>query len=159
MLPINRLLEYMAECKASLKDVTNKTIFNYATIVIDDSELANILKDREEGENTFLIAVLPEFNMKGQEDNAEWQNILAFFILDKTDYSENDRDAYLNIFTSTQVKAQALVDKLLEDKSNHTGALCNFLNKLDENSISVKPVWKKNGCNGWMIELNLNSPA
>jgi len=158
MLEINRLLEYLVECKVSIKDENNKTVFNYVTIVLDDSELANILKEREESDNSFLIAVLPEFKGKGDEDNAEWQNYLAFFILDKTDYSENDRDAYLNIFVETQKKTQAFVDKLVSDKSNRTGSLCNFLSKMSENSIDVRPIWKKNDCNGWMVELNVNTP-
>lgn len=160
MLLLNRLNEYLAECKASITNNAEVPVkyFNYATMVVDDSELANVLKEREEEDNTYLIAVVPEFNMKGREDSAEWQNMLAFFILDKTDYSENDRDAYLNIFATTQVKAKAFVDKLLEDKSNHSGVFCNFLAKLDESSITVKPVWKKNGCNGWIVELNFDSP-
>lgn len=160
MLLINRLREYLAECKASIKskDPEPKRLFNYATIVVDDSELAKVLEEREETENSFLIAVMPEFNVKGQEDNAEWENITAFFILDKTDYSDHDRDSFINIFASTQIKAKAFVDKLLDDKANHEGVFCNFLAKLDESSITVKPVWKKNGCNGWMVELNFDSP-
>jgi hypothetical protein len=160
MLLLNRLLEYLAECKASIKDKSTEpiTLFNYATMVVDDSELAKVLEERVDTENTFLIAVMPEFNMKGVEDNAEWQNILAFFILDKTDYSEHDRDSFINIFVTTQIKAKAFVDKLLDDKANHSGVFCNFLAKLDESSITVKPVWKKNGCNGWMVEVNFDSP-
>jgi hypothetical protein len=158
MLPINRLREYQAEVAAQLFDTEGNKMFNYCDMVIDDSELAKILKERVPEDNTLLIAVMPEFNMKGEEDQAKWQNVLQFFILDKTDYSEHDRDSYINIFVQTQAKAQAFVEKLIEDKANHDGMFCGFLSWLDENSIIVYPVWKKEGCNGWSVEISLNTP-
>lgn len=158
MLPINRLREYQAEVAAVLLDENNNRMFNYCDMVIDNSELSKILKERVPEDNTYLIAVMPEFNMKGEQDSAKWENILQFFILDKTDYSEHDRDSYLNIFVQTQAKAQAFVNKLLEDKSNHEGLFCGFLSWLDESSIRVYPVWKKDGCNGWAVEINLDTP-
>jgi hypothetical protein len=158
MLPLNRLREYQAEVCAQLLDENGKKLFNYTDMIIDNSELSKLLKERVEEDNTFLIAVMPEFQMKGEEDRSKWENMLQFFILDKTDYSEHDRDGYLNIFVQTQAKAQALVDKLIEDKSNREGVFCNFLSWLDENSIRVSPVWKMDQCNGWMVELNFDTP-
>jgi hypothetical protein len=158
MLPLNRLREYQAEVCAQLLDENGKKLFNFSDMIIDNSELSKLLKDRVAEDNTFLIAVMPEFQMKGEEDRSKWENILQFFILDKTDYSEYDRDGYLNIFVETQAKAQAFVDKLIEDKSNRDGVFCNFLSWLDENSIRVSPVWKMDQCNGWMVELNFDTP-
>ena len=158
MLPLNRLREYQAEVAAVLFDENNNKMFNYCDMVVDDSELSQILKERVSDDNTFLIAVVPEFNMKGEEDQAKWENILQFFILDKTSYSDNDRDAYLDIFVTTQAKAKAFVEKLLDDKTNQDGMFCGFLSWLDENSIRVYPVWKKDGCNGWAVEINLDTP-
>lgn len=157
MLAINRLLEYQAETCATLRDCNNKKYFGFTDMVIDDSELSKILKEREEGDNSMFISVMPEFHMKGQEDNAKWENVLQFFILDKTHYSEHDRDSFRGIFVQTQIKAQAFVNKLIEDKANREGVFCNFLTWLDESSIMVSPVWKKDGCNGWMIQLNFDS--
>lgn len=159
MLPLNRLREYQAEVAAVLFDDQNNKMFNYCDMIVDDSELSKILEERVEEDNTFLISVVPSFYMKGEEDKAKWENVLMFFILDKTDYSEHDRDGYLNIFVKTQAKAQAFVEKLLEDKTNLDGMFCGFLSWLDENSIVVNPVWKKNGCNGWSIEINLDTPV
>lgn len=157
MLPINRLREYQAEVCASLLDDQGKKMFNFTNMVIDDTELSKFLKERVQEENSFFISVLPDFRMKGQEDNSKWENILQFFILDKTDYSEHDHDAFLDIFVQTQIKAKAFVDKLLEDKANHKGVFCGLLSWLDENSIIVSPVWKKDSCNGWTVEINLDS--
>lgn len=157
MLPLNRLLEYQAEIKETLRDDNNNRLFNFTDMIIDESELAKVLKERVEEDNTFLISVMPDYGLKGDEDNAKWENILQFFILDKTDYSENDRDAFLDIFIQTQYKASRFVYKLLEDKSNVEGVFCGFLSWLKEDSISVRPVWKMNGCNGWTITINLDS--
>jgi hypothetical protein len=158
MLPLNRLREYQAEVCAQLLDENGKKLFNFSDLIIEDTELSKLLKERVAEDNTFFIAVMPDFQMKGEEDNSKWENILAFFILDKTDYSEHDHDGYINIFVETQIKTQAFVDKLLEDKANRDGIFCNFLSWLDESSISVKPVVKKDGCNGWMVELNFDTP-
>jgi hypothetical protein len=95
--------------------------------------------------------------MNGVQDNEKWENILQFFILDKTDYSEHDRDGFLKIFVDTQIKAQAFVYKLLEDKANVEGVFCGFLSWLKEDSINVTPVWKMNECNGWTVTINLES--
>lgn len=157
MLPINRLLEYQAEVIASLFDNEGNKMFNYTDMIIDDSELSKVLEERVSEDNTFLISVMPEFGIKGTEDNCKWENILQFFILDKTDYSEHDRDSFRGIFVQTQAKTQAFVNKLLDDKSNLDGMFCGFLSWLKEDSIIVSPVWKKQGCNGWMIEINLES--
>lgn len=159
MLPINRLLEYQSEVCALLLDENDNRLFNFTDMIIDDSELSKVLEERVQEDNTFLISVMPEFYMKGTEDNAKWENVLQFFILDKTDYSEHDRDGFRNIFVQTQTKAQAFVSKLLDDKANHEGGFCGFLSWLKEDSIIVTPVWKKQGCNGWMIEINLDTSA
>ena len=158
MLPINRLLEYQAETCETLRDFNNIKLFNYTDMVIDDSELSKILKEREEHHNTFLISVMPDYHLKGSQDNAKWENVLQFFVLDKTHYSEHDRDSFRDIFVQTQQKALAFVKQLISDKTNHKGSLCNFLTWLDEGSISVTPVWKKDGCNGWTITINFDTP-
>lgn len=157
MLPINRLKEYQAETCEVLRDQNNEKLFNFSDMIIDNSELANILKERVPEDNTFLISVMPDYKINGEEDNAKWENSLQFFILDKTDYSEHDRESYHNIFVQTQIKAQAFVLKLLDDKANHEGVFCGFLSYLKEDSITVRPVWKMNGCNGWTIEINLET--
>jgi hypothetical protein len=157
MLPLKRLLEYQAELVAVLVDDKNKKIFNYSAMVVDDSELANHLKERVESDNTFLISIVPEFHMKGEENNTKWENVLAFFVLDKTDYSEQTKDSFINIFATTQEKAQALVNKILSDKADASSVFCGILSWIDENSISVTPVWHKNDCNGWMVNINLDT--
>lgn len=158
MLLLNRLIEYTEECKNELFDDEEKPMFNYCTMVLDNEELAKVLQERKKNENTFLIAVMPDYAMNGEEDNAKWRNMLQFMILDKTDYSDLKRSEYLNVFVTTQLKARAIVDKILEDKSNLDGMFCGFLSWLREGSIIVSPVKQHQGCKGWSIEINLDTP-
>lgn len=153
MILINRLLEFQAEVCEILRDENNHKIFGYSDMIIDDSELSKILKDRTKDQNTFLISVMPDGGLKGEENSLTCNNALSFFILDKTDYSEFDRDGYRNIFVSTQQKAQMFLNHIIQNKYNS----CGLLNGLKENSINYMPVWKKESCNGWMITLNIDT--
>ncbi len=157
MLPINRIREYQVEIKNLLFDQQNNPLFGYCAMVVDDSQLSKILKERVASDNTFLISVVPDHYLKGSEDAARFHNALTFFILDKTDYSEHDHDSFIDIFSTTQTKALALVRHILKDKNNQTGNFCGFLNWLDENSINIVPVWAKDGCNGWKLDFNLQT--
>jgi len=85
-------------------------------------------------------------------------SLITYGISERSGSSEKSTKNFTNIFVQTQAKAQAFVDKLLEDKSNRDGVFCNFLSWLDENSIRVSPVWKMEQCNGWMVELNFDTP-
>ncbi len=157
MVTINRLREYVAETVATMVDDEDNKLFNYSTIVLDNEELSKILQERKKEDNTFLIAVMPEFGMNGDEDNAKWSNMLQFLVLDKTAYSDINREEYLNIFAKNQIKARDFIYKMLEDKSNSKGMFCGFLSFLKENSISVNPIKQNNGCNGWSIEIDLET--
>lgn len=72
MLPINRLIEYQAEVCATLLDENDNKLFNYSTMIVDDSELSKVLEERTEEENTFLISVVPSFNLTGDENSSKW---------------------------------------------------------------------------------------
>lgn len=157
MLLISRILEYQAEVADQLRDENGKKLFNYVDMIIDKQELANVLKERVPEESSYFISVMPDYGINGEEDNAKWENILQFFILDKTDYREHDRDSFRDIFISTQAKAKTFIEKLLIDKANVDGMFCGLLSWLKEDSINVRPVMYLNDCNGWSVEINLET--
>ena len=159
MLLLNKLIEYTDSCKTALVDDEGNTMFNFSDMVLDNDELSKILQERKKTENTFLIAIMPEHGMEGEEDNSKWKNMLMFMVLNKTDYSDLKRKEYLNEFASTQIKARAFVDKLLTDKANMDGMFCGFLSWLKEGSIRVYPVKQNQGCNGWAIEIDIDTPV
>lgn len=158
MLLLNNLRQYIQRVVS--EEMTNgKKTFNFTDVVIDDSELSMILKERKNGDNTMLITILPQFGLNGTEDQAKWKNYLMFMILEKTSYSDKNRAEFLEIFEQTQFKAKQFVDRMLVDKTDEEGMFCGLLTWLREDSIQVDPVWKKHDCNGWMITVELESNA
>lgn len=152
MLKVNRLREFLLEVKNTIPGI------NFTDIVVDDSELVSLLKDREEIENNYLIAVMPSFSITGSEDRLKVNNQLFFMVLKKsTDKDFGGREDYINMFGDTQDLAFALVRYILAEKSGDNGELCGLMNELKEDSIAVNPVWRKAQCNGWMIEMDLLS--
>jgi hypothetical protein len=152
MLNVTRLREFLVEVKATIPGI------NYTQIVIDDSELVKHIEARKTSENTFLFAVMPQFGINGTEDQIKWNNQLMFLFLDKsTDKNFTNHDAYIDMFGNTQAVAKAFVNYILEQKSGDNGELCGLVNELKENSIVVYPVWRKAGCNGWQVEIDLLS--
>lgn len=152
MLNVTRLREFLAEVKATIPGI------NYTQIVIDDSELVKHIEARKTSENTFLFAIMPQFGINGNEDQLKWNNQLMFMVLDKsTDKNFSNHDEYIDMFGNTQTIAKAFIDYLLSQKSGDNGELCGLVNELKENSIVVNPVWRKAGCNGWSIEIDLLS--
>lgn len=157
MLFLTRLYEYQAEIKAELLDDKGLPIFHLEDSVIDDSELSKLLKDKVKKDQSILISVCPDHIVTGSEDNSKFNNTLMFFVLEKTDYSDNTRDQFKQIFARTQMRVYQLVNKLLDDKATSSGAFCNIMKQLKENSIQITPVWKKESCNGWLITFNFDT--
>jgi hypothetical protein len=149
MLSITRLKEFLAEAKDLIDTI------NYINMVVDDSQLLKLLKDRETDDNNFLIGIVPQFGVNGDEDRAKWNNQLMFMVLAKTSRSDIDLEEQVQVLENTRLTAQALVNYMLESKVGENGDLCGLMNELEENSIVVTPIWEKAQCCGWMIQIDL----
>lgn len=124
-------------------------------LIIDDSELSKFLKDMKVSDSPMLIGVMPAYPIQGDEDSTQWENKLMFMILDKTPYRDTDHEAYLDIFEATQALTRQFVEQMLAEKENSEGLFCSQMVFLQENSANVYPIWKKQGCNGWAIEIDV----
>ena len=149
MLSITRLKEFLVEAKAEINTI------EYINMVVDDSQLVKLLKDRETEDNNFLIGIVPQFSIDGDEDKAKWSNQLMFMVLAKTSRSNVDLEEQVEVLESTRITAEALIDYMLESKTGDNGDMCGLMNELVENSISVTPIWEKAQCCGWMIQIDL----
>lgn len=149
MLSITRLKEFLAEAKDLIDTI------NYINMVVDDSQLVKLLKDRETDDNNFLIGIVPQFGVNGDEDRAKWNNQLMFMVLAKTSRSDIDLEEQVQVLENTRLTAQALVNYMLDSKVGDNGDLCGLMNELEENSIEVTPIWEKAQCCGWMIQIDL----
>jgi hypothetical protein len=147
MLSVNRLREFIAEAQASIPSI------NRAEMVVDDSELTKFLQEHKIAQNTFLVAVLPQFGTIGPEDGIKMNNMLQFFILDKSTTKNLNHDQYLNMFASTQETTQQFLEMIFEAKSESD--FCGIWAELRESGIEIAPVWRKADCNGWVISMDL----
>lgn len=143
MITVNQLREFLIETQTAIPQI------DFAQLVIDDSELTRFLKEREEKE-TMLFAIMPEYPIEGEQDAPRARNLLMFMILEKTAYREDYYPEYLDCFQRTQELIRLFLENLLGQRSEG----CGFMRDLDEDSAYVKPVWKKAGCNGWMITFD-----
>jgi hypothetical protein len=151
MLTVLRLKEYTAELQAAIPEI------NSAFLVVTRDEVSKFMKEHTDDKNILLLAILPEHDVTGKEDSSKVNNMMGFYLFEKTDYSEHDHDSYLSVFARTQAAAKKVVDQLLQDKANSTGALCGFLNYLDESSISITPIKGISGCNGYFVGLSFET--
>lgn len=151
MVDINRLREFLAETKEAISEI------NYTQLVADDSELEKFMQERKASDNTLLFGVLPEFQLRGTENAAKWNNQLLFFLVEKCNDKNLTHDMYLDVFARTQNVVRKFVAKIISDKEDQVLLGCSLMRELDESSIDVSLVWRKAQCNGWMITFDLFS--
>lgn len=150
MIPINRLKEYLVETKAKITEI------NYTQLVIDDSQFANIVKEREPEDNCMMIAVLPMHAVTGKQDQEKMINEMLFFFVEKQADKDNNHDDMINVFARTQHVAKKFIDLILEEKANES-TICGIMADIIEDSIIVETVWSKTQTHGYMVAFDIKS--
>lgn len=153
MLTVKNLEDYTAAAAAAITEIRTHEV------AVTRADLMKFMEEHAESDNTLLLALIPSHDMKGPADAAKWDNTVGFYFLEKTDYSELGRSEYLAIFERTQAVARKFVHKLLTDKADNTGLFCGFLAYLSEDSISLDPVVGLHECNGYYLEISMESNA
>lgn len=151
LLTISELKAMLDGYMAELPEV------NYTNTVIDDSQLANIVKKISEDENMLLVGVVPDYTSETNEDEEAFmlRNSTEVLVLKKTDYSRYNHEDFMAMMDETLAVAEKLIEFLVRDKYSGTG--CAKLPFLNEQSIQATPVWRKSECNGWMVSFNLRT--
>ena len=124
-------------------------------LVVNESQLANFVKELSEEDNNILLGIIPEAAMVGDQDSLKWNNALLFFIFKKTSSRDVTHNDFIDIFNETLNCANQLVEILLAEKSGDNGDFCGIANELVEDSIDVQPVWNYFGCNGYLVKISL----
>lgn len=149
MLLISRLREFVAECKAGIQNI------NAAHLVMSTDDLSKIMKEHPENKNILMVAIIPEHDIVGKEDNTKVDNGTMFYFLEKTDYSEIDFDQYIDIFIRTQLVAKEFIEKILSDNSQEQ--FCGLFQALDTINYKVSPVRALSSCNGHVVSLTFKT--
>jgi len=144
--------------KAFCNDMQNKIeAINKNEVVIDDSQLSKFLEALKPNENLFLLGIIPEYVVTGEQDKTKYKNQLMFNILKKTTASNLKHDEFIQILNETVLAAKKFVEILVSEKSGDDGDFCGVANDIIENSIRVYPIWNKAECHGWAIDVDLLS--
>lgn len=151
MLKVNRLREFCAEAQASIENI------NSAKVVVTKDEIAGFMKDHSQDDNHLLLGIVPEHDLIGREDAQNWQNDLGFYILNKTDYSEQGHDGYIDIFANAQEIVEQFVDLIMVNADDRQGFFCDLFGNRDKIIINVSPVKGLSSCNGYFIGLQFDS--
>jgi len=149
MLLISRLKEFVAECKSDIEAV------NAAHVIVTTEDLSKIMQGHHEDNNILMIAVIPEHDVGGKEDNIMVDNSTIFYFLEKTDYSDITTSEYLDIFIRTQLVAKEFVEKVISDKEDNK--FCGIFQKLADNAFQISPVKALSSCNGYFVTLSFKS--
>jgi hypothetical protein len=150
MIPINRLREFLVEKKDQITEI------NYTQLVIDDSQFASIVKEREPSDNCMMIAVLPMHEVIGKQDQEQIINSMLFFFVEKQADKDNNHDDFIDVFARTQAVAKKFIDLILEEKSNDN-TICGILSDIIEDSIVIETVWSKAQTHGYMVAFDIKS--
>lgn len=150
MILVSEFKTYLAEKQAQLP------LVNFARVVVKEAEVTRFLQQIKKTDNQIFLGVMPDARSAARdEDNVRMNNATAFMFLEKTDYSPDKHDDWLDVFARTQESALAFAKQLIQDKSFGN---CDFVRYLDVNNISIEPVSDLASCNGWTVEVYFNIP-
>lgn len=146
MISPKRLREYLIEIKDEITEI------NRCRLVIDDSQVVEILKSMRSSDNLLLLGVIPEYNSGASRDldNINWQTDTAFLILKYVNYSSLSEEGEANVWEETFQAAKKLQEKILYDAGAGSNT-CPELSNIIERSLDIKPVWKLGGTNGYIL--------
>lgn len=151
MLTVNRLREFVAEAVVELEALKS------GKVVVTKDDIVKFMNDHNESDNMLLIGIVPEHDVSGNEDALLVENDFGFYILAKTDYSEYDHDAFLDIFADTQQAAFDLVNLITEKNTERGSSFCGLFQRLADVAFPITPIKGLNSCNGYFIGVNVET--
>lgn len=149
------LIEKAEEYGESLK--TNIAEIKKFISVCDDSQLAEDIKDFTDSDNIILVCLIPSHETAGTNvDNVQDIDVCAWLVLEKFD-SKDGNTVTNQTFKRTQAAAIKIKQKMLADKPNFS---CNnTMKNLEIASITIDPIWRLAGCNGYEINYKIKTPT
>ena len=147
----------ITELKAFLQQKqTDITAINSNHLFIDDSQLTAVLREVQKADNTILVGLIPSHKTEGANiDTIALRNSLLFMLLNKTDRNVSHEE-FLTNMQQCQDAAKEFVKSLINDATDDT-KVCEISRLIDVNSITIDPIWKLAGCDGYAIEMQLKT--
>lgn len=150
MILINKVKEYADSLVERITDL--KT--NY--FVVDDSQLANIMRDVTVSDSLILVAFVPSHKTEGKDvDSVQNRDVMLWLVLSKFDKNEG-QEAFIEEISRCQLAASEIQKMMLADKVNFSSP-CSALKHLEVASIEIDPVWDLFSCLGYEINYSLKT--
>jgi len=151
MILIDKVEEYGEKLK---NDITAIRKF---LMVCNDSQLAYDIKDYTDSDNIILVGLIPSNETLGTNvDDVQDLDVCAWLVLEKFD-SKDGNEVTMQTFKRTQLAAIALKKQMLTDKPNFTCS--NTMKNLEVASITIDPIWRLAGCNGYEVNYKIKTPT
>ena len=149
MVDLLQLQQYLDDVKAAVPAI--KTTY----LVIDDSQIVEIMKDIRESDNLILLALVPSHAVTGNDADAlRSKDIMAFLVLKKAERKIRHSE-FINNLHSCQQAIKEVQLKMLNDMGDDEN--CIFLRQLEPASVTIDPVWSLAGTDGYEMNFYLHT--
>lgn len=150
MIDLLELEQYLDEIKEAVPAI--KTTY----LVIDDSQIIEIVKDIRESDNLILLGIVPSHSVSGSNvDNLRSKDIMAFLVVKKADRKIKHSDFIANLY-SCQQAIRAVELKMLSDMANDDNC-GSLMRQLEVTSIDINPIYYLAGTDGYEINFYLHT--
>ena len=150
MVDLLQLQQYLDVVKEAIPAI------NTTRLVIDDSQIVEIMRDIKESENLILLGIVPSHAVSGQDiDDMRSKDMLAFLVLKKVDRKVKHSE-FIDNLHSCQKAIREVEFKLLNDYADIENC-SSFLRQLIHSSITIDPVWGLAGTDGYEINFSLHT--
>ncbi|MHA7822469.1 hypothetical protein ACVVIH_06875 [Chryseobacterium arthrosphaerae] len=138
------LKEMLSEIKSENSEI------NRCITLVDDSDLADFMSDVSPSNNMLLVGVIPSYGHKGNISSFKMLPVFQLQVLEKTDYSALNNDAFVLLFERTLIVAEKVRDFVFDKIED---GCYPMLSGLSLGNIEIDPVRAKTSCNGWSIDF------
>lgn len=150
MLDILQFRNYLEHLKETVDGI------NSVHLAIDDSQIADFVKDMKQSDNLVLVGIIPSHQAQAADEHSLMnKDLVALLVLRKADRKLRHNE-FIEALHSCQLAAKAIELQLLHDMYSYNGG-CSFLQMLEPGSINIDPLYALAGTDGYEINFSLRS--
>ncbi|MEI6865783.1 hypothetical protein [Flavicella sp.] len=129
--------------------------FQLQKVVMDDSQITKFVGECKSNDKYILFGIIPKHKPVGDLSTLKSADYFSILILNKVDRSKMTHDDFLEKLEQSQLVTKKVFDLLLSDHVDQK--TCSILKDLDFGSIDINPIWKLAGCDGYQIDLKIDT--
>ncbi|MHC1707432.1 MAG: hypothetical protein AB9842_07910 [Bacteroidales bacterium] len=128
-------------------------------LVSTEAELGQRIRDLADEQFPLLVVVIPSTDTIAiGVDNVISANTCLLYVLQKTDITTTDPDAFLDLMELSQDLLREIIARMIADRFDANGH-CQLMSRLDLNRMHIDPEYNYYGCNGWSLSFTLQTAS